>query len=132
MAAHPEIAAWAVGGHSLGGVAAAGFAGGRDDVGGLVLLAAYPAEDLSAAPLAALSITATDDRVLNLGKYDAAKTNLPQDTEFLVIAGGNHSQFGMYGHQKGDGTAQISNEDQRRQAAAATAELLEHLDTVGT
>ncbi len=125
MAAHPEIAVWAVGGHSLGGVAAASFAGKSDGAAaGLVLLASYPASDLSASPLLAASVTATDDRVLDREKYDAAKPKLPQATTFVVIAGGNHSQFGMYGHQSGDGEAEISNGAQRRQATDATATLL--------
>jgi pimeloyl-ACP methyl ester carboxylesterase len=43
MEAFPEIEHWAVGGHSLGAAMAASFADRhRDQVGGLVLWAAYP------------------------------------------------------------------------------------------
>ena len=34
------------------------------------------------------------------------------DTTEVVIDGGNHAQFGSYGVQKGDGTAEISASDQ--------------------
>ena len=55
IAAFPEVTAWAVGGHSLGGAMASHFAAAQPQaVRGLVLWAAYPAEsdDLSAQALA--------------------------------------------------------------------------------
>jgi hypothetical protein len=43
---HPEVEHWAVGGHSLGGVAASSYAAKHlEDVDGLVLWASYPADD---------------------------------------------------------------------------------------
>ena len=38
----------------------------------------------------------------------------PTDAVVTCIAGGNHSQFGSYGIQKGDGIAQITPEEQIR------------------
>ena len=38
--------------------------------------------------------------------------NLPADTEWITIEGGNHAQFGDYGVQDGDGEATISAEMQ--------------------
>ena len=37
----------------------------------------------------------------------------PSNYEELVIEGGNHSQFGLYGKQQGDGTANISFSEQQ-------------------
>ena len=124
MARHPEITAWAVGGHSLGGVAAAGFAADEPRVTGLVLLAAYPSADLSSRDIAVVSVTGTNDRVLNWDKYEAAMGKLPPGAVGVSLAGGNHSQFGLYGHQKGDGEATLSPLEQRTLTAKATTELL--------
>ncbi len=119
----PEVTVWVVGGHSLGGVVASGYAadGGAD---GLVLLASYPSVDLSGSGLPVLSITGTQDQVLNRESYAAAAQKLPEDTEYMVIEGGNHSGFGAYGHQKGDGAATVAPEEQRQIVAEATARFL--------
>jgi hypothetical protein len=45
-------------------------------------------------------------------KLDETSVNLPADTEFYIIEGGNHAQFGDYGFQKGDNIADISLEEQ--------------------
>lgn len=42
IASFPEIRHWVVGGHSLGGAAAAVYAGRKDDLDGVVFWAAYP------------------------------------------------------------------------------------------
>jgi hypothetical protein len=47
--------------------------------------------------------------VLNKDKYESNKINLPQDYKEYVIYGGCHAYYGMYGQQKGDGTATITN-----------------------
>ena len=33
-------------------------------------------------------------------KYQAGRMYLPPDTVYYTIEGGNHAQFGDYGHQK--------------------------------
>jgi|GEM_PF-1985758 len=50
--------------------------------------------------------------------------NVPPDTAWVVIAGGNHSQFGWYGFQSGDEPATISREDKTHQVVEATIALL--------
>ena len=45
-------------------------------------------------------------------KYEECKANLPSDLSESVIDGGNHAGFGMYGEQKGDGVATITNAEQ--------------------
>ena len=130
LAAHPEIARWALGGHSLGGSMAAAYAGNHSDrVGGLVLWASYPAgsNDLSAKALAVDSIYGTLDGVAKPDEVLAAGPLLPAATRWIPIDGGNHAQFGWYGEQPGDNPAAISREGQQAQAVAATAQLLEML-----
>ena len=62
-----------------------------------------------------LSITASQDKVLKWNNYKTAKKRLPKSTDYQTIKGGNHGQFGNYGHQKGDGTATITQDEQERQ-----------------
>jgi len=130
IAAHPEIARWAVGGHSLGGAMASSylFRSGADDVG-LVLWAAYPAGDsLADRAIPATSIYGTADGVATPDEVLAGRALLPADARFVPIEGGNHAQFGSYGPQPGDNPATISAAEQQAQAAAATMALLERLD----
>lgn len=48
----------------------------------------------------------------NREKYDENTTNLPSDFTEIVLDGGCHAYFGMYGPQEGDGTPTISNDEQ--------------------
>lgn len=111
----PDVERWYIGGHSLGGVIAASELKAHPGVyEGLILLGSYATEDLSAEPIRALSIYGSEDRVLNLKKYDQSRGNLPNDLTEFIIDGGCHAQFGMYGAQDGDGTPAITNEEQIR------------------
>lgn len=113
----PQIAHWYIGGHSLGGAMAADYvADHTGEFDGLILFAAYPTKEIS-DDLFVLSLYGSEDGVLNMEKYLAAKDLAPQMFE-VVIQGGNHAQFGNYGPQKGDGTATISNVEQWEQAAS--------------
>ena len=49
---------------------------------------------------------------MNREKYEKYKTNLPEEFTEIIIEGGNHAYFGMYGEQKGDGKASISATEQ--------------------
>lgn len=114
-------------GHSLGGVAASTAATSETpEIKGLVLLASYPSEntDLSQTDLAVLSVTAEYDKVLNWPAYDQARERLPQKTQYLTIPGGNHSGFGLYGQQKGDGVASIDALEQQDQLITLISEFL--------
>jgi len=123
IAAHPEIEHWYVGGHSLGGSMAAGFAAKHVPmVDGLVLLASYAVDDISSLPLKVLSITAGNDTVLSRESYEKYKTNLPKGFTELVLEGGNHAGFASYGTQKGDGTATLTAAEQQAAVAKAIAE----------
>jgi pimeloyl-ACP methyl ester carboxylesterase len=130
VTAYPEIETWVVGGHSLGGTMAAGYAEtNADAIDGLVLWASYPADDTLATrtDLAVLSIYATNDGLSTLEDIEASRENLPAETSWVEIGGGNHAQFGWYGEQSGDGQAAISRSQQQEKIVAATAEFLEVL-----
>ena len=108
---------WYIGGHSMGGAMAALYAAeSGNSLDGLILCAAYATKPLDNS-LHAVSIYGSEDKVLNMDKYEAGKPFLPVGAVEHIIVGGNHAQFGSYGEQSGDGTAEISAEAQ--QAAAA-------------
>jgi dienelactone hydrolase len=134
IADFPEIRRWAVGGHSLGGAMAAAFvASDPAAVDGLVLWAAYPStgDDLSAWEGQVTSVSATEDGLATPDDIVRTTPLLPAGTEFVIVDGGNHAQFGWYGEQRGDGVATISREDQQSQTVAATLRLLRALATTG-
>lgn len=123
IAAYPDIIQWYIGGHSLGGAMAAAYVYNNPvGIQGLVLWAAYPAEnnDLSASGFPVLSIIANRDGLATLDKIKAAAPYLPADTMWVEIDGGNHAQFGSYGQQNRDLEATITEEEQHRQIVNAT------------
>ncbi|WP_405340399.1 alpha/beta fold hydrolase [Ruminococcus sp.] len=116
-----------VGGHSMGGMIAAGYAAAhKDSVDGVVLLAAYPTKPLDKS-LGLLSVYGTEDKVLDRDAYENAKAYFPSNTTETVIDGGNHAQFGNYGAQKGDGEAAITAKEQQRKTAYAVLRFAETL-----
>lgn len=119
---YPEIQHWYLGGHSLGGSMAASYVSKNiEKVEGLVLLASYSTADMSSADISVLSIYGSNDGVLNKESYQSNKSNLPADLTEEVLQGGNHAGFGSYGPQKGDGSADISSEQQQSETAHAVA-----------
>jgi hypothetical protein len=134
MEAYPEIEAWAVGGHSLGGAMAANFADSHPEaVEGLALWAAYPAgsDDLSDQELIVTSIYGTNDGLVTLDEIRDSELLLPADVRWVAIEGGNHGQFGYFGPQPGDNPAEISREDQQAQIVQAMLGLMNALKNVG-
>lgn len=122
---YSHVARWLIGGHSLGGAMAADYAAKHpEEFEGLVLLGAYSAADLSDTEMKVLSVYGSEDGVLNREKYDQYLGHYPKGFTEIVIPGGNHAQFGSYGAQKGDGTAQISAQEQRRQTADLIVQML--------
>lgn len=110
---YPQIENWYIGGHSLGGsMAAAYLADNAESYDGLVLLGSYSTADLSDTELTVLSVYGSEDMVLNRDKYEENKNNLPADFREVVIEGGCHAFFGMYGAQDGDGIPTITNVEQ--------------------
>ena len=126
---HPEIENWAVGGHSLGGTAAAAFAGDNlATVSGLLLWASYPSNDLSAAnSLRVTSIFGSNDQLATPANIEQSRSKLPTQTTFVEIRGGVHSFFGDYGEQSGDGVPGIDRATASAQISAATVAFLGRL-----
>jgi predicted alpha/beta-hydrolase family hydrolase len=113
---YPSIKTWYVGGHSLGGVAAASFAyENRQTVDGLILLASYPSNRTNFAQMdiPILSIFAEEDGLSTVEEIEEAESLLSNQTVLYEIKGGNHAQFGMYGPQKGDNKATMSVKEQQ-------------------
>ncbi|WP_053732599.1 alpha/beta hydrolase [Nocardia sp. NRRL S-836] len=124
-AAHPEVPGWAVGGHSLGGVAA-----GRDvladpSVRGLVLWASYPVDDLSGrGGLTAWSISGERDGFTTPRDIAGSRRLLPADTRFEVVPGAVHAYFGDYGEQPGDGVPTVPRAEAQDRIVAHTVAAL--------
>ncbi|TXK13897.1 alpha/beta hydrolase [Microbacterium hatanonis] len=117
----PDVEAWAVGGHSLGGVRACQLA---PDADALVLFASYCANDLTGSGLPVLSLAGSDDGLSTPQKIADAKGELPAGAEFVEIAGASHASFGDYGPQAGDGTPTISDADMTAALTDAIAPFL--------
>ena len=115
---YPNVKNWYIGGHSLGGSMAAVYLGeNADEYEGLILLGSYSTENLSDTDIKVLSIYGSEDKVLNASKYEENVSNLPADFTEIIIEGGCHAYFGIYGAQDGDGIPSISNEKQIYQTA---------------
>jgi pimeloyl-ACP methyl ester carboxylesterase len=127
IAAFPEIRHWVVGGHSLGGVAAATYASSKENLDGVVFWASYPADDsLKNTEMKILSLYGTLD-MGGIDTFEASRANLPADADFVVIDGGNHAQFGDYGIQPGDNRATITRSEQQKQIVNATVRFLKDI-----
>ena len=125
-----SISQWVLSGHSLGGVAAAKMTEVlEDEIVGLSLWASYPAGsvDISEKNVAVQSLAGTKDTVLDWDNWLESDSQLPADTSWLEIEGGNHSQFGDYGAQDGDGEASISKEEQWEITSQSVLELLQQV-----
>lgn len=113
QAKFPQIENWYIGGHSLGGAMAASYLSQTNEqFNGLVLLGSYSTSDLSQSNIDVLSIYGSQDKIINLDKYNFNKKNLPVNYLEHIIDGGCHSYFGVYGMQDGDGVPTISNSEQ--------------------
>ncbi len=113
-----EYENWYMAGHSLGGAMAAVYASEHlKDLDGLILLAAYPTEKLNGGDFAVLSLYGSEDHILSYGKLENSHVYMPEAFTEICIEGGNHAWFGNYGEQKGDGTAEISREEQQERTA---------------
>jgi len=126
MDEYPEVERWVVGGHSLGGAMAARFAS-REKVDGLVLWASYTPDDLSDLEIPALSIYAELDGLTTVEDVEERKEKMPPGTDYVLIEGGNHAQFGWYGSQRGDNEASITREEQQRIIVGETVDFLDEI-----
>lgn len=102
-----DINVWYVGGHSMGGAMASNYASrNKEKVKGVILLGAY-------------IYGGYDDKntITIYGELNkSVKDKINYAENIVEIKGGNHSQFGNYGEQKGDEVATISRELQQNLA----------------
>lgn len=123
--AHPEIERWIVAGHSLGGSAASGYALEHQElVEGVIFLASYPISSMVDSDLRVLSISGELDGLAVPEDIEASRSDLPDDSQFVQIEGGNHANFGMYGPQKGDQESPLTSKEQLDEVLSAILEWL--------
>lgn len=121
----PSISSWYLGGHSLGGAMGSIYTSRNyEKLDGLVLLASYSTKDLSSLGLKVATIVGSNDQVMKANEFEKNKVNLPSNTSFNTIEGGNHGNFASYGHQKGDGEATITMVEQINQTATIIENLI--------
>jgi hypothetical protein len=118
----------AVGGHSLGGVAASQFVTPDSGAEGLIFWASYPLGDLSDRDdLAVASISGSQDGLSTPADIEASAASLPPDTVFTEVDGAVHAFFGDYGEQPGDGTPTVDRAEAQAQIVAATVAALDRV-----
>ncbi|MBQ0041062.1 MAG: hypothetical protein KBS56_03450 [Clostridiales bacterium] len=112
MADHPEIKAWYIAGHSMGGRCASKYASTDDNhLLGVISISSPVEEEFADEDMPLLMLYGELD-----GIYHGVESDdpLPEDTTICCLDGANHAQFGDYGHQLMDKEATISPEKQRK------------------
>ena len=115
IAGQPELR-WILAGHSRGAALAGRTASSdRASIAGLVLIGTtHPKdEDLSSLTIPVTKIYGSNDGVAPVDRVMANVPLLPAHTRWLEVAGGNHSQFGHYGHDLFDGRPTIPRAQQQ-------------------
>lgn len=129
MDSNESIESWVVGGHSRGAAIASRFAYLHGDTfDGLILIGtSHPKEaafNLSNTTLAVTKIYASNDGLASMEEVKANAIYLPNNTTWVLIDGGNHSQFSYTGKLLGDNAATISQEEQQKLTIAAILSVL--------
>jgi len=120
---------WMIGGHSKGGFYATEYAGRNPEAGGakgLILVGTtHPRDrDLSQLAIPVTKILATRDRIAPVKRARQNAARLPPGTQWVLIRGGNHSQFAHCGFLFGDRRAAISRDQQQKELVAAVVKAL--------
>ena len=126
---------WVVAGHSKGGKIATELVhDDRSSVDALILIGTSHPKDFSLSNIAVpvKKIFASNDGVATMEMIESTKRNLPEHTQWIEIVGGNHSQFGYYGHQLFDGHATIDRTEQQRRTLEEILAMLEFLQASAT
>lgn len=119
---------WVLAGHSRGARMALAFAMKHEaQLAGLILIgSSHPREiDHSHLRLPVMKVYGSQDGLASEEEVEQFKHNLPAQTRFIRIDGGNHAQFGWYGTQFGDDKAAIGREEQQAQLLEAILDFLE-------
>ena len=134
---YPDIDHWVIGGHSMGGGAAAMFLSDHPEgVDGLMMWDSYTnaSYDISTLKLPVLSIYGdshhSPDR---MSVFMPAKKFLPAHTNYQVVAGGDHFQFGSFDLSNAPEriTATISHQQQQQQVIDHAIKFLQLIETDG-
>lgn len=121
---------WIIGGHSRGGKLATLFGrDNREELEGMLLVGtSHPREiDLSDLTIDVTKIYGSNDGLASEEEINKFAVNLPFEMNRVRIAGGNHRQFGYYGYQFGDSSADISRESQHEIMVDAIIKQLERV-----
>lgn len=103
-------------GHSQGAKMAAQFVYENPKlIDKLILIASSHPRDisLSSSRIPVLKIYGSRDGVADEQSVLENKSKLPETARFIRVEGANHSQFGYYGFQLGDKSADISKTEQQ-------------------
>ncbi len=132
---------WVISGHSLGGVMACKYANefandeekfGSVPLSGVAFHASYSQDEvtLKGLGLKIYSIYGDKDGLTTAEDIEKSKTILSEDTEFICVVGGNHTQY-YYSKslQKNDNEATISLNEQQIEIRKHTHKLLVAVDS---
>lgn len=121
----PNVKDWYIIGHQKGGDEASKASINQKNIKGAILLGSYSNnENLKLLSKKALLIWGSKDGIMNFEGFSDAQKNLPKDTVYYEIIGGNTSNFGDYGLQKGDNEALIDREQQQEKAVKKIDEFI--------
>ena len=131
ISSNPKYERWVLSGHSLGAALAcrtilaspAGF-----DALVLVGTTHPKVDDLSFLQIPVTKVYGSNDGIATPESTLNNKGLLPPHTRWINIQGGNHSQFGHYGHQLFDGRAGISRLEQQRETRRELLKMLSEVD----
>lgn len=95
-----DLPTWFLIGHSMGGMASLEVVA-RDDtkITAAALWAAAMPSDYSATDIPLLYLWGDTDGLLPQERFKDARENLPDDVEYVTVAGANHKNFALYTHQ---------------------------------
>ncbi|HVG42626.1 MAG TPA: alpha/beta hydrolase [Chitinophagaceae bacterium] len=116
-------------GHSQGAKMAAQFVYENPAlIDKLILIATTHPRDISIADskIPIMKIYGSKDGVADERSIMDNKTKLPATTKFIRIDGANHAQFGFYGFQLGDNTAEISRKQQQTETLKYIIKFINH------
>ena len=131
IAAHPEITRWVIGGHSVGGTAAAQYTSSHpDQIAGLAIWSSYPADgsDMSNLDIPVTLMYGGNETRVTDESVGARKHLLPSDTRYIKIEGGDHHQFGSYRLTTEENLATVNRDEQHAQILSAMLELLQSIE----
>ncbi|AOS96542.1 Alpha/beta hydrolase family protein [Microbulbifer aggregans] len=127
---NPDITAWALAGHSLGGVIAGRYIAQNPadiSVKGLALWASFPDPNMPISyrtDLIVASIYGEMDCLVPKEDVLGLAWTLPFTATIVQMDGANHAQWGDYGPQEGDCEAEITPTQQKIRGKRSTIELV--------